>query len=252
MLAVITYFPIFTTLTQQANPALYEAQQTIPVVIAADPAECHVQFNPTGTAVYTSSCDIAKQVLASMSIPYRMEAAAPGSIASIRAGFVDAVPSFDAVQAGARAGAQRAALNRYVAAALVSAGYPPAANPSVVKMYGAFDLGQPRVLTIIGLLTVLVIYVTMVYGPVAAALVELFPSRIRYTAMSLPYHVGNGWFGGLLPAATFAMIAATGNIYFGLWYPVVFAAITVAVGALFLPETKDRDIFADDHAGHRG
>ena len=245
-IAALTYFPIFEALTQQANPALYAAQQNIPVVITADPADCHFQFNPIGTAVYTSSCDIASQVLASLSIPYTRENAAPGSIATIRAGDVGAVPSFNAREAGAGAAAARAQLNRFVAAALVSAGYPRTANASVIKMYGAFDLFQPRILTIIGLLTVLVLYVTMVYGPIAAALVELFPSRIRYSAMSLPYHIGNGWFGGLLPATTFAIIAATGNLYSGLWYPIVFAGITVVVGALFIPETRKRDIFADD------
>jgi len=245
-IAALTYFPIFAKLTQQANPALYEAQQDIPVVITADPADCHFQFNPTGTAVYTTSCDIAAQVLASLSIPYSREDAPPGTIASIRAGTVDAVPSFNAADMGAKAAAARTQLNRFVAAALVSAGYPPTSNPSVIKMYSAFDVFQPRALAIIGLLTVLVLYVTMVYGPIAAALAELFPSRIRYTAMSLPYHIGNGWFGGLLPATTFAIIAATGNLYSGLWYPIVFATITVVVGALFLPETKDRDIFADD------
>ncbi len=244
--AALTYFPIFEALTQQANPALYAAQQNIPVVITADPADCHFQFNPTGTTVYTSSCDIAAQVLASLSIPYTREAAPPGSIATIRAGDVGAVPSFNAREAGAGAAAARVQLNRFVAAALVSAGYPRTANASVIKMYGAFDLFQPRTLTIIGLLTVLVLYVTMVYGPIAAALVELFPSRIRYSAMSLPYHIGNGWFGGLLPATTFAIIAATGNLYSGLWYPIVFAGITVVVGALFIPETRKRDIFADD------
>ncbi len=245
-LAALTYFPIFNKLTQQANPALYEAQQYIPVVITADPADCHFQFNPTGTKVYTTSCDIAAQVLASLSIPYTREAGPPGSIATITAGTVSPVPSFNAQQMGAKAAAARAQLNRFTAAALVSAGYPPTANPSVIKMYSAFDLLQPRTLTTIGLLTLLMVYVTMVYGPIAAALVELFPSRIRYSAMSLPYHIGNGWFGGLLPATTFAIIAATGDLYSGLWYPIVFASITVVVGALFIPETKDRDIFADD------
>jgi hypothetical protein len=185
-------------------------------------------------------------VLASLSIPYTRKAGPPGSIATITAGTVSPVPSFNAQQMGAKAAAARAQLNRFTAAALVSAGYPPTANPSVIKMYSAFDLLQPRTLTTIGLLTLLMVYVTMVYGPIAAALVELFPSRIRYSAMSLPYHIGNGWFGGLLPATTFAIIAATGDLYSGLWYPIVFASITVVVGALFIPETKDRDIFADD------
>lgn len=245
-LAALTYFPIFEKLTEQANPALYFAQQYVPVVISADPADCHFQFNPTGTVAYTTSCDIAAQVLASLSIPYTREDAPPGCIAVIRAGDGPPVESFNAQQAGAGAAAARLQFNRFVVAAVVSANYPQTVNPSIVKMRGAFDLLDPRTLTIIGLLTVLVIYVTMVYGPIAAALVELFPSRIRYSAMSLPYHIGNGWFGGLLPATTFAIIAATGKLYSGLWYPIVFASITVVVGALFIPETKDRDIFADD------
>jgi len=245
-LAALTYFPIFEKLTEQANPALYFAQQNVPVVISADPADCNFQFNPTGTVVYTTSCDIAAQVLASLSIPYTREDAPPGSTATIRAGDGPPVESFNAKQAGAGAAAARVQFNRFVVAAVVSAEYPQTVNQSIVKMRSAFDLLDPRTLTIIGLLTVLVIYVTMVYGPIAAALVELFPSRIRYSAMSLPYHIGNGWFGGLLPATTFAIIAATGKLYAGLWYPIVFASITVVVGALFIPETKDRDIFADD------
>lgn len=245
-LAALTYFPIFEKLTEQANPALYFAQQNVPVFISADPADCNFQFNPTGTVAYTTSCDIAAQVLASLSIPYTMEDAPPGSTAAIRAGDGPPVDSFNAKQAGAGAAAARAQFNRLVVAALVSAEYPQTVNQSIVKMRSAFDLRDPRTLTIIGLLTVLVIYVTMVYGPIAAALVELFPSRIRYSAMSLPYHIGNGWFGGLLPATTFAIIAATGKLYSGLWYPIVFASITVVVGALFIPETKDRNIFADD------
>jgi MFS family permease len=249
-LAAATYFPIFAKLTQEANPALYQAQQTIPVTVTADPADCHFQFNPTGTIVYTSSCDIAKQTLASLSVPYKQENAPPGTLASIKAGGAT-ITSFDGQKAGAGAAAARATLNKDVGAALTAAGYPPAANPSVVKMNGVFDLFRPQIGIIIALLTLLVLYVTMVYGPIAAALVELFPTRIRYTAMSLPYHIGNGWFGGLLPATAFAMIAATGNIYYGLWYPIVIASITVVVGAFFIPETKDRDIFAEDHEVHR-
>jgi MFS family permease len=245
LLAALTYFPLFEKLTEEANPALYKAQQTVPVTVVADPADCHFMFNPVGTIVYTSSCDIAKQSLAALSVPYKQEAAAPGSIASIKAGD-DTVASFDSVKAGGSAAASRASLSKDLGAALIKAGYPPAANPSVIKMSGIFDVFRPQVGIIIGLLTVLVIYVTMVYGPIAAALVELFPTRIRYTSMSLPYHIGNGWFGGLLPATAFAMIAATGDIYYGLWYPVIFAAITFVVGALFIPETKDRDLHAND------
>ena len=160
------------------------------------------------------------------------------------------VPSFDATKAGTTAAATRATFAKDIGTELGKAGYPPAANPSVVKMNGFFDIFREQTATIIGILFILVVYVTMVYGPVAAALVELFPTRIRYTAMSLPYHIGNGWFGGLLPATAIAMIAATGDIYFGLWYPIIFAAITVVVGTLFIPETKDRDIFASDSGEH--
>ena len=249
-LAALTYFPLFAKLTQEANPALYKAQQTVAVTVVADPADCHFLFNPVSPPVAQSSCDVAKQVLAGLSVPYKSEAAPAGTLATVKVGSSN-VASFDPVKAGAGAAAARTAFNGAVGTALTGAGYPPAANPSVVKMSGFFDIFREQTAVIVGILTILVIYVTMVYGPVAAALVELFPTRIRYTAMSLPYHIGNGWFGGLLPATTFAMIAATGDIYFGLWYPIVFATITVIVGTLFIPETKDRDIFADDHVVHR-
>ncbi len=249
-LAALTYFPLFERLTQEANPALYKAQQTIPVTVLADPADCHFQFNPVGTAVFSSSCDIARQVLAGLSVPYRTEAAPAGSVATVKVGD-KTVTGFDAAKAGPDAAAKRTAFVKDVTTELTAGGYPSAANPSVIKMGGVFDITRPQVATIIGILTILVIYVTMVYGPIAAALVELFPTRIRYTAMSLPYHIGNGWFGGLLPATAFAMIAATGDIYYGLWYPIIFAAITVVVGAIFVPETKDRDIFHEDHTTRR-
>ena len=245
-LAALTYFPLFAKLTQEANPALYKAQQTIAVTVTADPSECHFLFNPVAPPVAMTSCDVAKQALAGLSVPYKSVDAPAGTIATVKVGNA-AVPSFDVVKAGATAAASRAAFAKDMGAALNTAGYPPAANPSVVKMSGFFDIFREQTATIIGVLFILVVYVTMVYGPIAAALVELFPTRIRYTSMSLPYHIGNGWFGGLLPATTFAMIAATGDIYYGLWYPIVFATITVIVGALFIPETKDRDIFAEDH-----
>jgi hypothetical protein len=159
------------------------------------------------------------------------------------------VNSFDVNQAGAGAAAARATFTRELGAALTAAGFPPAANPSVVKMAHPFDIFREQTAVIIGILFILVVYVTMVYGPIAAALVELFPTRIRYTGMSLPYHIGNGWFGGLLPATTFALIAATGDIYFGLWYPIIFAVATVIIGLIFVPETKDRDLFATNEDG---
>jgi hypothetical protein len=246
-LAALTYFPLFQKLTQEANPALYQAQQSIPVTVLADPKDCNFQFNPTGTVTFTSSCDIAKQVLAGLSVPYRTEAAPAGTVATVKVGNAS-VESFDATRAGAGAAAARAAFGRDVTAALTTAGYPAAANPSVVKMAHPFDIFREQTGTIVGILFILVIYVTMVYGPIAAALVELFPTRIRYSAMSLPYHIGNGWFGGLLPATAFALIAATGDIYFGLWYPIIFATMTLVIGIFFVPETKDRDIFAEDAA----
>ena len=249
-LAALTFFPLFHKLTEEANPALYKAQQTIPVTVAADPADCHFLFNPVGTAVFTSSCDNAKQALAALSVPYKHEDLPAGSPAVIKVGTA-AVTSFDSNKAGATAAATKATFTKDVGTALTAAGYPAAANPSVLKMSGVFDIFREQVAVTIGILWLLMVFVTMVYGPIAAALVELFPTRIRYTAMSLPYHIGNGWFGGLLPATTFAMIAATGDIYFGLWYPVAFAAITVVIGILFVPETKDRDIFAGDDTVHR-
>ncbi len=248
-LAALTYFPLFARLTAEANPALYKAQNSIGVVVSADPKDCNFQFNPVGTRVFTSSCDIAKATLSGLSVPHKVEDAPAGTVASVKVGGAT-VQSFDAVKAGAGAVAARAAFTKDLGAGLAAAGYPPAANPSVVKMSGPFDVFRPQTATIVGILFILVVYVTMVYGPIAAALVELFPTRIRYTAMSLPYHIGNGWFGGLLPATTLAMIAATGDIYYGLWYPIVFASITLVIGTLFIPETKDRDIFAEDTFRH--
>nr|WP_314075783.1 MFS transporter [uncultured Roseococcus sp.] len=249
-LAALTYFPLFQMLTREANPALYAAQQNIPVRVVAAPGDCHFQFNPTGTVTFTTSCDIAKAALAGLSIPYTQETGPAGHLATVHVGN-SVVNSFDVTQAGAGAAAARATFTRELSAALTAAGFPPAANPSVVKMAHPFDIFREQPAVIIGILFILVIYVTMVYGPIAAALVELFPTRIRYTGMSLPYHIGNGWFGGLLPATTFALIAATGDIYFGLWYPIIFAVATVVIGVIFLPETKDRDLFADDHAPTR-
>ena len=246
-LAALTYFPLFQLMTREANPALYQAQQTIPVTVVAAPGDCNFQFNPTGTVTFTTSCDIAKAALAGLSIPYRTETGPAGAPAVVRVGN-SSVTSFDATQAGAGVAAARATFTRELNAALTAAGFPPAANPSVVKMSHPFDIFREQPAVIIGILFILVIYVTMVYGPIAAALVELFPTRIRYTGMSLPYHIGNGWFGGLLPATTFALIAATGDIYFGLWYPIIFAVATVIIGLIFVPETKDRDLFAEDHA----
>jgi hypothetical protein len=233
LLAALTYFPLFKLLSAEANPSLHAAHRDIAVVVQADPADCSFQFNPVGTARFTNSCDIAKAGLARLSVNYSVENAAPGSVATVRIGQTSLpanTPDF----------------TQALGAAVTAAGYPAASNPSVVKMAHPFDLFREQVAVSILVLTLLVIYVTMVYGPIAAALVELFPTRIRYTSMSLPYHIGNGWFGGLLPATSFAMIAQTGDVYYGLWYPVVIALVTVVIGAFFVPETKDRDIFAED------
>jgi MFS family permease len=245
VIAAVTYFPLFKALTANADPTLYKAQTESPVVVKADPADCSFQFNPTGTAKFTSSCDIAKAFLARNAVSYTTEAAPAGSTTTINIGSVS-IESFDVEKAGAEAAAKTAAFNRAAGAAITAAGYPAANDPNRVRVSGFFDIFRAQPFTIIMILTVLVIYVTMVYGPIAAALVELFPTRIRYTSMSLPYHIGNGWFGGLLPATSFAMVAQTGDIYYGLWYPIVVALGTAVIGFLFVPETKDRDIFTYD------
>ena len=246
-IAALTYFTVFQYMAQVANPALARAHETVRVAVVADPADCSFQFNPTGTVSFTNGCDIAKAALARASVVYAQENAAPGTPASVRIGD-KTIPSVDTAKAGPAAREQLAAFNKSLTDTLNAVGYPAAANPSVVKMAHPFDILRAQPFTLVMILTFLVVLVTMVYGPIAAALVELFPTRIRYTSMSLPYHIGNGWFGGLLPATVFAMNAQTGNIYYGLWYPIVVAAATVVIGALFLPETKDRDIFADDGA----
>jgi MFS family permease len=236
LIAALTYFPLFQLLSAEANPDLHRAHQTIQVQVVADPASCSFQFNPTGTARFTEPCDIAKAALARASVNYRVEPAPAGSIAAVR------------IAGGTPIPANGATFARDLAAALTAAGYPAASNPSVVKMASPFDIFREQPAVLIGILTLLVVYVTMVYGPIAAALVELFPTRIRYTSMSLPYHIGNGWFGGMMPATAFAMIAQTGDVYYGLWYPIVVALGTVVIGLFFVPETKDRDIFAEDQA----
>ena len=233
-LAMVTYFPLFHALTNAVNPALAEAQAKNKVTITADPNECSFQFNPTGTASFTTSCDIAKSFLARNSVNYGNQAAPAGTPAQIKIGD-KVVTSFDKAKAGAEGAAKERAFNTEATAAIRAAGYPATADPKQVNMT-----------MVIVILTILVIYVTMVYGPIAALLVELFPTRIRYSGMSLPYHIGNGWFGGFLPPTAFAIVAATGNIYSGLWYPIVVAGMTLVIGLLFMPETKDRDIYAED------
>jgi hypothetical protein len=233
LLAALTYFPLFKLMSAEANPALTKAHETITVRVLADPATCSFQFNPVGTAKFTEPCDIVKANLARLSVNYKVDPAPAGTVASVKIGdeapIAGNIANFPAV----------------LGAAITKAGYPAASNPSVVKMSGAFDIFREQPAVLIGILTILVIYVTMVYGPIAAALVEMFPTRIRYTSMSLPYHIGNGWFGGLMPATAFAMIAQTGDVYYGLWYPIVIALATVVIGLFFVPETRGRDIFAD-------
>jgi MFS family permease len=234
LFAVVTYFPLFGALTKAVNPQLEQALENAPVTVVADPSECSFQFNPTGTASFTTSCDIAKSFLARNAVNYHNVAAAAGTPAEIRIGD-KIVASFDKRAAGADAAAKEKAFNAEATAAIRAAGYPAAADKARINMP-----------VVIGILTILVIYVTMVYGPIAAMLVELFPTRIRYSGMSLPYHIGNGWFGGFLPPTAFAIVAATGDIYSGLWYPIVVAAMTFVIGLLFVPETKDRDIYRHD------
>ncbi|MBS0440699.1 MAG: MFS transporter, partial [Proteobacteria bacterium] len=235
LIAALTYFPLFKALTEAANPDLAAAQAKNKVVVHADPAECSFQFNPTGTVKFTSSCDIAKQVLAAGSVSYDNAVAPAGTPATITVG--ETVIKSYAAKGLAADDAKKAdaEFKKGVGDALKAAGYPAKADPA--------KMNKPM---IIGILVILVILVTMVYGPIAAMLVELFPTRIRYTSMSLPYHIGNGWFGGLLPTTAFAIVAQTGNMYNGLWYPIIIAALTFVVGMLFVRETKDVDIYAKD------
>ncbi|MBY5579286.1 MFS transporter [Rhizobium leguminosarum] len=306
LIAALTYHPLFKAMTWTANPGLAEAQASIRATVTADPADCRFQFNPTGTAKFTSSCDVATAFLTRNSVPYDVVPGTAGQPATVKVGNAT-IPSFDVVAAGDKAKGMTAAFEKNVNIALQDAGYPLkrgvakvpdskldafiAANPELAlnadtvragekETMPAAKLVEGKLLTAdeangvtdmavynianggtfamtadparvnwigtIAVLFVLVLYVTMVYGPIAALLVELFPTRIRYTGMSLPYHIGNGWFGGLLPATAFAMSAAAGDIYYGLWYPIVFATITLVIGLIFLPETKNRDIHAMD------
>ena len=232
-IAALTYFPLFQALTHYANPALYRAVQNSPVTLTVDQSQCTFQFNPTGTAKFTSSCDIAKQMLAANSANYNTVSGTGPAVIQIGDKTITVVGAKDLPPDEFKA--KEAALKKEIGAALKEAGYPAKADPAQMNL--------PMVIAILALL---VIFVTMVYGPIAAALVELFPTRIRYTSMSLPYHIGNGWFGGLLPTIAFALVAQNGNIYYGLWYPVIIAAGTFVIGLFFLPETKDRDIYAAD------
>jgi len=232
LIAALTFFPIFKMITTNANPALEKAIETVKVDVVADPAGCGDLFNPVGTRVFTSPCDTARAYLSGASVKYSTLPGAAGS------GVKVVVNGKDVAYANAKDG------NPALLAAVQAAGYPKPGDAGIVKMSHPFDIFRPQVAATVGLLFILVLFVTMVYGPIAAMLVELFPTRIRYTSMSLPYHIGNGWFGGLLPATAFAIVASTGDIYAGLWYPVIFASITVVIGFFLLPETKDVDIKA--------
>ena len=235
LLAVVTYFPVFTALTKAANPDLAAAQAANKVLVTANPAECSFQFNPTGTVKFTSSCDVAKQALASASVSYENATASPGTIATITVG-TTVINSYSAKGVSKdEAKAKSDEFKKSLGDALKAANYPAKA-----------DMAKFDKVTVAAILTYLVILVTMVYGPIAAMLVEMFPTRIRYTSMSLPYHIGNGWFGGLLPTTAFAIVAQTGNMYNGLWYPIIIAGMTFVIGVLFVKETKDVDIYAND------
>ncbi len=235
LLAALTYFPVFGALTKAANPALAEAQAKNKVVVVADPNECSFQFNPTGTVKFTSSCDIAKQVLAGASVSYENAPAAAGTPAVIKIGETSITSYSSKGLPADEAKKKDAEFKKAVADALKAAGYPTKADPARIDK-----------VMVTAILVYLVLLVTMVYGPIAAMLVEMFPTRIRYTSMSLPYHIGNGWFGGLLPTTAFAIVAQTGNMYNGLWYPIIIAGATVVIGGLFIKETKDVDIYAND------
>ncbi|MEW6258136.1 MAG: MFS transporter [Pseudomonadota bacterium] len=231
LIAAATYFPLFGMIAKTVNPKLIAATENVKIVLTADPAQCGTLFDPVGVRVFTRPCDVYRRTLATNSMHYELVNGAAGSpVTATVNGAPVAIPDTDKTGAAIVAAAQ-------------TAGYPKAGDPSILKQPSVGGvLTDARSLTVIGLLFVLVLYVTMVYGPIAAMLVELFPTRIRYTGMSLPYHIGNGWFGGFLPPTAFAIVAATGNIFAGLWYPVVVAVMTLIIGFFLLPETKDRNL----------
>ncbi|MFN7267744.1 MAG: MFS transporter [Cereibacter sp.] len=278
LIAALSYQFVFPLLTQTANPMLHAAHQ-VPVVVTADPADCSFQFNPVGTAKFTNSCDITKALLSKSSVNYTTVAAPAGSTATVKIGETEiasfsgsanaaAVKELTAALETAKAGTDTAAIDaaqaaldtekgvpaaftKAVNAAIAAAGYPLVAadNTTIAKAVNFVDIFTAQKLSIIAILTYLILLVTMVYGPIAAMLVELFPTRIRYSGLSLPYHIGNGWFGGLMPATAFAISAQTGSVYGGLWYPIVIALMTVVIGALLVPGgTHKKNIFGDDTA----
>ena len=244
LLAVLTYFPLFKALTGAANPELAKAQAMAQITVKADPATCSFQGSPVAREVdFLSGCDIAKRSLTQNSASYENLVVAAGTATIIQIGDKEITPPTAKTLPGGHKFDEEstksiAAFKKEVTEALKAAGYPAKAKP--------IDFMGGQWWTIVAILTILVLYVTMVYGPIAAMLVELFPTRIRYTSMSLPYHIGNGWFGGLLPSITFAMVAQNGNMYYGLWYPITIAAVCFVIGMLFVRETKDVDIYARD------
>ncbi len=240
LIAALTYFPLFKGLTHYGNPALEAALKNSPVVVVADPASCHFQFNPTGEKKFPSSCDIATSSLSQSSVNYTRQDAPAGTVAKIMVGdkevqALNATMTPDGLNFDADSKKKVADFKKELGGVIKAAGYPSKADPDAIN--------KPMMVL---LLFVLVLYVTMVYGPIAAMLVEMFPTRIRYTSMSLPYHLGNGWFGGLLPTTAFALVAFKGDIYYGLWYPIVIALATLLIGALFVKETIHNDIYAED------
>ncbi|MFC5068159.1 MFS transporter [Flaviflagellibacter deserti] len=233
LIAALTYFPLFYMIAKTANPTLIAATENVKIDITADPATCGTLFDPVGVRTFTAPCDVVRRTLATNSMHYELKEGSAGSPVTVA---VNGTPVTAADATGAAVGTA-------TVAAAQAAGYPKAGDPSIVKQPSVGGvLSDSRTLTLIGLLFILVLYVTMVYGPIAALLVELFPTRIRYTGMSLPYHIGNGWFGGFLPPTAFAIVAATGNIFSGLWYPIVIAVMTLIIGFFLLPETKDRNL----------
>jgi MFS family permease len=231
LIAAVTYVPIFKGITHYANPAIESAAAAAPVTVVADPDACSLQFDPVGNASFRRSCDVARTALARAGVPYSNRAAPPGTLARVRIGSTE-IASIEGT--GLSAAAFREAsgsFGRALSGRLKEAGYPARADPA--------QINYPMVLV---LLVILVIYVAMVSGPIAAWLVELFPAKIRYTSVSLPYDVGNGWFGGLLPAISFALVALTGGMYSGLRYPIVVCLVTLTMGFLFLPEARERKI----------
>jgi sugar transport protein len=231
LIAALTYFPLFKMMTSLVNPQLEKALETVKVQIVADPAGCGSVFDPVGIRQFSAPCDTTRRALATAAIPYKLEYGAAGSGVKVSVNGNDVPVDKD--------------FAAKVTAAATAAGFPSAKDANILRLNNPLEaLTNMRALGVVLILTIMVIYVTIVYGPIAAALVEFFPTRIRYTAMSLPYHIGNGWFGGLLPATSFAMVASTGDIYFGLWYPIFFALLTVVIGFLFIRDPGEKNMDA--------